>query len=77
VIVYFRNVKDKYGTEAYQLCEWVEGDATMYSCPSSELREQITNEIAYYYWRMQEQDWVRHIETFDDQPEELKGPYRP
>ncbi len=77
VIVYFRNTRDKItNVESFQLCEYVEGDTTVYSCPTSEIREAITDEIAFYHWQMQEQTWVRDIETFDMLPDELKGPYR-
>jgi hypothetical protein len=75
VIVYFRDAKVQ-GTIFYQVAEYVEGDVTVYSCTSPELREQICNEIAFYHWQMQEQDSVRSIETFADLPDEFKGPFR-
>jgi hypothetical protein len=76
VIVYFRNAKAQ-GTIFYQLAEYVEGDVTVYSCTSPELREQICNAIAFFHWKMQEQDWIRGIETFEELPSECKGPYKP
>ena len=77
VIVFFRTTKDKEtNVESFQLCEYVEGDTTIYSCPTPEIREEITDEIAFYHWKMQEQTWVRDYETFEELDDTLKGPYR-
>ncbi len=60
----------------FYLVYYVEGDVTMYACPTKEIREQVTDELAFFHWKHQEESWVEGYETSADLPEELRGPYR-
>ena len=69
VIVFFRNRNAQYDIAYY-----VEGDVTMYSAPTEEIRNAIVDEIAFFHWRGEE--WVQGYDSVDQLPDELKGPYR-
>jgi hypothetical protein len=56
--------------------EYVEGDITMYACPTKEIREQVINELAFFHWKHSAEEWVSGYEAIDQLPEELRGPYR-
>jgi len=71
VIVFFRKREGMY-----QVIEYVEGDVTMYSCPTKELREQITDELAFFHWKHQRVSWVAGYESVEQLPDHLRGPYR-
>lgn len=71
VIVFHKNRPD-----AYSVVEYVEGDVTMYTCPTKELREQITDEIAFWHWHFNSEDWTKGYESVEELPQELRGPYR-
>ena len=71
VIVFFRNRE-----EAFDIVLYVEGDVTMYSCPTKEIRQVITDEIAFFYWKHSDEEWVRGYQSVEELPEELRGPYR-
>jgi hypothetical protein len=71
VIVFHRNMPT-----CYELVEYVEGDVTMYTCPTRELRNSITDEIAFFHWKHKSEPWVEGYETVDQSPNELRGPYR-
>jgi hypothetical protein len=70
VIVFWR---DHEG--GFDVAEYVEGDATVYTCPTEEIREQITDEIAYFHWRHTDKDWTRPYHWIENLPNEFKGPY--
>jgi hypothetical protein len=70
-IIFFRR-KD----EEYQLIYYVEGDVTMYACPTKELRQAITDELAFFHSCHQEADWVQGYTSVEQLPPELRGPYR-
>ena len=72
VIIFFRN-REGY----FDVVEYVEGDVTMWACPTEEIREAITNELAFFHWKHQEEEWVRDFTSADELPDEYKGPYRP
>ena len=69
VIVFTRNQHGRYDIMYY-----VEGDVTMYSAPTKEIRNAIIDEIAFFHWRGEE--WVEGYDSVDQLPDELKGPYR-
>ena len=71
VVIYHRDEPNKYS-----VAEYCEGDITVYDCPTKELREAITNEIAFFHWHFQEESWVKGYNCVDELPDELKGPYR-
>jgi hypothetical protein len=71
VIVFFR---DREGF--FDVIVYVEGDVTMYACPTKEIRQAITNETAFFYWKKRDEEWVRAYKSVDELPEELRGPYR-
>lgn len=70
VIIFFRDKEDDYG-----LVYYVEGDVTQYKCPTKEIREQITDGIAFWHWRHDDEEWVQDYGTVDQLPAELRGPY--
>ncbi len=59
----------------YELAENVEGDVAAYSFPSREERDRTTDELAFYHWKHECEEWVVGIETADDMPDHLRGPY--
>lgn len=77
VVVYSRQV----GT-GYEVALYVEGDMTTYKCPTKELRNQVIDEIAFFYWKRrpaEDTEWIdgyRECESADQLPEHLRGPYR-
>ncbi len=72
VIVFFRNREERFDIAYY-----VEGDVVMYACPTQDIRNQIVDAIAFFHWNWEGANWVQGIESVDELPEELKGPYRP
>ena len=74
VIVFFRNLK-KGDENFYQVIEYVEGDVTMWSCPTKELRQQVIDELAFFHWKFSNKEWVNDYTSVDELPDELRGPY--
>jgi hypothetical protein len=74
VIVFHRNLK-KGDETAYQVIEYVEGDVTMWSCPTAEIRQQVTDELAFFHWKFSHQEWVKEYNSVDELPDELRGSY--
>jgi hypothetical protein len=76
VIVFFRNLKLKQeDTVLYQMIEYVEGDVTMWSCPTKELRRAVIDEVAFFHWKHMHEEWVEGYDSVDQLPPELRGPY--
>lgn len=71
VIIFMKNLQERY-----DIIYYVEGDVTMYSAPTKEIRDAIVNEIAFFHWKQQDEEWVQGYDTVDQLPDELKGPYR-
>jgi hypothetical protein len=67
--------KDNPGMGRYFVVEYVEGDLTCWDCPTPEIREQITDSIAFYHWEFQEEEWVAPYENETQAPAALRGPY--
>lgn len=62
----------------YELLTWVEGDLTQYTFPTKELRQDKTDEIAFFYWKHASEEWVSGFDSIDDVPKDsdLRGPVR-
>jgi len=74
VIVFYRNLK-KEDEILYQVIEYVEGDVTMWSCQTKELRQQVIDELAFFHWKFSHKEWVKEYNSVDQLPDELRGPY--
>jgi hypothetical protein len=48
---------------AYELAENVEGDVTMYSYPTRALRDRATDAMAFFHWRLHDEEWVTGLAT--------------
>ncbi len=72
VIIFFREREGRF-----EVVEYVEGDVTMWSCPTEEIRQQVTDELAFFHWKFRDEEWVKDYTSVDELPDELKGPYRP
>ncbi len=71
VMVFFRERKGRF-----EVVEYVEGDASMWSCPTEEIRQQVTDELAFFHWKHQGEEYVEDYDSVDQLPDDLKGPYR-
>lgn len=74
VIIFFR---DREGF--FDVLTYVEGDVTMYACPTEEIREAITNELALFYWHHNSYsapEGIDQYKTVDELPALYKGPYK-
>jgi hypothetical protein len=71
VIVFFRNRED-----TVDVVEYVEGDSTQWSCPTREIRQAITDELAFFHWKHNDEEWVKGYDSVDQLPDELRGPSR-
>lgn len=72
VVIFFRE-KDGH----YEILKYVEGDVTLYFCPTEEIRNAMTDDIAFYYWKWHDREWVEGYESAEQLPEKLRGPYVP
>jgi hypothetical protein len=70
VVVYHRTAD-----HAWQLTENVEGDVTVYSYPSQELRDAATDCLAFSYWKDGQRGWAADIDSVDVAPDDLRGPF--
>lgn len=70
VVVYHRDTD-----EQWQLAYYVEGDLTVYSYPSRELRDAATDCLAFWHWKNHEDEWVDTVDTVDEAPDRLRGPF--
>lgn len=68
-------VSHKYDT--FDVIEYVEGDVTMWSCPSKLMRQQIIDSLAFFHWKHREMPWVKDFESIDKVPldADIRGPY--
>lgn len=71
VIIYFREREGRF-----EVAEYVEGDVAVWSCPTEELRQAVTDELAFFHWKHRGVEWVQGYESVDQLPEDLRGPYR-
>jgi len=72
IIIFFR---DREGW--FDVIEYVEGDATMWACPAEAIREEVTNELAFFHWKHRNEEWVKGYDSVDQLPDDVRGPYRP
>jgi hypothetical protein len=70
VVVYHRTTDN-----AWQLAENAEGDVTVYSYGSRELRDAATDCLAFSYWKQGQRGWVAGIDSVDFAPDDLRGPF--
>jgi hypothetical protein len=70
VIVFHRDT-----SACFELAEYVEGDVTVYRYPSRELRDAATDRLAFFHWEHEGEEWVGGIESADDMPSRLRGPF--
>ena len=70
VVVYHRRAVD-----GWQIAYYVEGDLTVYSYPSRELRDAATDCLAFWHWKHEEEDWVADIDSVDVAPDHLRGAF--
>ncbi len=73
VMVFCRTNKDSQEEVVY----YVEGDVTMYRCPTQEIHNAIIDDIAFFHWKFQEKQWVKDYQTIEDVPADspLRGPF--
>lgn len=53
----------------------VEGDIDTYEFSTKEERDRKTDEIAFFYWKIHEREWVQGIESHEQMPDRLRGPF--
>jgi hypothetical protein len=70
VVIYHRKAVD-----GWQIAYYVEGDLTVYSYPSRELRDAATDCLAFWHWRQAGKDWVAGIDSVDVAPDHLRGAF--
>ena len=70
VIVYARRTP-----EAFELVYYVEGDVTAYAYETAEDRAAAIDELAFFHWRNQGESWVAGIESHEQMPDHLRGPF--
>jgi hypothetical protein len=70
VVIYHRDTAD-----TWQLAEYCEGDLTVYSYPTRELRDVATDCIAFWHWKHNEESWIDGIESVELAPDRLRGPF--
>jgi hypothetical protein len=76
VIIFWGNRPAKDGNPpTFDIAYYVEGDVTTYKCPTAEIRNQITDTLAFFHWKAQEERWVKDYQTEGDLPPELRGPF--
>lgn len=63
-------------TEAgYELAYDVEGDISVYRYPTRELLDAATDVLAFFHWKHDGEPWVDGVESVDDAPLHLRGPF--
>ncbi len=53
----------------------IEGDVEIQEFTTREERDRKTDEIAFRYWKRSEEDWVEHIDSHEQMPSGLRGPF--
>jgi hypothetical protein len=65
----------KKSGNTYSVAHYVEGDIDVFTCPTRELRNQIIDEIAFFWWHRNNEEWVAGIESVEE-ARPILGPYR-
>ncbi len=53
----------------------VEGDIDIEKFPTREERDRSTDEIAFVYWKHRGEEWVEAIDSHEQMPPTLRGPF--
>ena len=53
----------------------VEGDIDIEKFSTREERDRKTDEIALFYWKIHEEEWVIGIDSHEQMPSKLRGPF--
>ncbi len=53
----------------------VEGDITIEKFTTREERDRKTDETAFFYWKNKDEEWVNGIDSHEQMPPELRGPF--
>jgi hypothetical protein len=70
VTIYTREAPD-----GFYLAENVEGDVTTYRFDMIEERDAATDALAFFHWKWASEEWVDGIDSAQDMPDHLRGPY--
>lgn len=69
-MIYHRNSR-----LGFDLAECVEGDVTAYRYPMRAMRDQATDQLAWFHWEHQGEEWVRGVANAGAMPAKLRGPF--
>jgi hypothetical protein len=53
----------------------VEGDIDIDEFASREQRDRRTDELAFFYWKNRNREWVNGIDSHEHLPPQLRGPF--
>jgi hypothetical protein len=53
----------------------VEGDIDIWKFPTREVRDGMTDGTAFFYWKNHEEEWVDGIDSYEQMPPTLCGPF--
>ncbi len=53
----------------------VEGDITIETFSGREGRDRRTDETAFFYWKNHGEEWVKGIDSYEQMPANLRGPF--
>jgi hypothetical protein len=60
----------------FEVCEYVEGDLTVWAYATEAERDWLIDRLAAWHWKGQGEAWATDIDP-EHPPERLRGPYRP
>jgi hypothetical protein len=63
----------RHSADGFELAYDVEGDVTIYRCPTRELRDTATDCLAFWHWKHDSAEWVDDVDRIDDAPDRLRG----
>lgn len=61
-------------SDGYERASYCEGDITIETFASREDRERSTDEAAFWYWRHEDEEWIRGIPE-GEEPDRLRGQF--
>lgn len=64
----------KKSGNTYFVAHYSEGTTEVYACPTRELRNQIIDEIAFFWWHRNNEEWVAGMERIEE-ARHILGPY--
>lgn len=65
----------RQSTDGFELAYDVEGDVSVYRYSTRELRDAATDCLAFWHWKHDGADWVNGIDSVEDAPDRLRGPF--